>query len=262
MIRKASAWGGALGALLLGGTLVAQTPADLQVILNELQAIRQAQAAVQKELNELKALVQARPASAPAPARAAAVGQMVSIAGAAFQGRSDAPLTLVEFSDFQCPFCGRHVKQTMPQIVQEYIDTGKLKYVFRHFPLESIHAQAFKASEASECAADQRQFWPMHDRLFVSQAQLGPSQLPGHAAALGLNAPEFERCLASGKYAAKIRKDLADGQALGITGTPAFMLGRTVPGSQTVKVEVYTPGARAYAGFKQDFERLLGQANP
>ena len=102
----------------------------------------------------------------------------------------------------------------------------------------------------------------MHDRLFVNQAQLGPSQLPGHAAALGLNAPEFERCLASGKYAAKIRKDLADGQALGITGTPAFMLGRTVPGSQTVKVEVYTPGARAYAGFKRDFERLLGQANP
>ena len=80
-------------------------------------------------------------------------------------------------------------------------------------------------------------------------------------AQVGLSAPTFEQCLAASKYAAKIRKDLADGQGLGVTGTPAFMLGRTIPGSSTIKVEVYTPGARAYVGFKADFDRLLAQAN-
>ncbi|OFW15752.1 MAG: hypothetical protein A3F70_06365 [Acidobacteria bacterium RIFCSPLOWO2_12_FULL_67_14] len=169
-------------------------------------------------------------------------------------------MTLVEFSDFQCPFCGRHFTQTLPQIVQEYIDTGKLKYVFRHFPLESIHPVAFKASEASECANEQNKFWPMHDRLFANPKLLAPEHLPVHAAALGANASAFEQCLAAGKHAAKIRKDMSEGQSLGVSGTPAFMLGRTIPGSQQLKVEIFTGGAKAYAAFKQDFDRLLGQA--
>ena len=247
---------------LLSGTLHAQATTDLQAVLKELQAIRQAQAAIQKELAELKVLVQARPAAAPAAPRPAAVGQTVNIAGSAFKGRADAPLTIVEFSDFQCPFCGRHFTQTMPQMIQEYIDTGKLKYVFRHFPLESIHPLAFKASEAAECANDQKQFWPMHDRLFGNPKLLAPTELPGHAKALGLNVAEFDQCLAAAKHTPKIRKDMAEGQSLGVTGTPAFALGRTQPGSQTIKVEIYTSGAKAYAAFKQDFDRLLGQANP
>ncbi len=243
------------------GAAIAQSDADLKALLKELQAIKEAQAAIQKELAEVKALVQARPAAAAAP-RPAAVGQVVNIGGAPFKGRPDAPLTLVEFSDFQCPFCARHFTQSMPQIVQEYIDTGKLKYVFRHFPLESIHPLAFKASEASECANDQKQFWPMHDRLFANQKLLAPQYFPEHVKSLGLDAAAFEQCIASARHAAKVRKDLAEGQSLGVTGTPAFMLGRTIPGSQQVKVEIYTGGAKAYAAFKQDFDRLLAPAVP
>lgn len=252
----------ALGSVMVVATVgvaLAQSSDDIKALLKELDAIKQTQAAIQKELGELKALVQARPAAA-AP-RPSAVGRMLNIAGAPVKGRADAPLTIVEFSDFQCPFCGRHFTQTMPQIVQEYIDTGKLKYVFRHFPLESIHPLAFKASEASECANEQDKFWPMHDRLFGNQALLASPQLPGHAAALGLNAAAFEQCLSSEKHAAKIRRDMAEGQGMGVTGTPAFLLGRTVPGSQSIKVEIYTAGAKAYVAFKQDFDRLLATTN-
>ena len=246
------------------GVVFAQSSDDIKILLKELEAIKQAQAAIQKELGELKALVQARPAApaAAAPRPAAAVGQVLNIAGAPFKGPADAPLTLVEFSDFQCPFCARHFTQTLPQIVQEYIDTGKLKYVFRHFPLTNIHPFAFKASEASECANDQGKFWPMHDRLFANQNMLGPQQLTGHATALGLNVAAFDQCLTAARHAPKIRRDLAEGQKMGVTGTPAFMLGRTMPGNSTIKVEIYTSGAKAYVAFRQDFERLLAQARP
>lgn len=256
-------FGAAVLVVCAAGLLHAQSGGDLQAILKELAAIKATQAAIQKELTELKALVQARPAPAPAAAArpSPAVGRVVNIAGASFKGRADAPLTLVEYSDFQCPFCARHFNQTLPQIAKEYIDTGKLKYVFRHFPLETIHPLAFKASEASECANDQKQFWPMHDRLFANPTQLAAPNLPAHAAALGLNAPAFEQCLASARHAAKIRKDLAEGQGLGVTGTPGFLLGRTLPGGQEVKVEIFTAGAKAYVGFKQDFDRLLATPN-
>lgn len=240
----------------------AQSPDQITLVLKELEAIKQAQAAIQKELGELKALVQARPAAGPAAApRPTAVGRTVNIAGSPFKGRVDAPLTLVEFSDFQCPFCGRHFAQTVPQIVREYIDTGKLKYVFRHFPLETIHPLALKASEASECANDQNKFWPMHDRLFGNPTMLAAQHLPAHGAAVGLNAATFEQCMTAARHTAKIRRDMAEGQSLGVTGTPAFMLGRTVPGNSTIKVEIFTSGAKAYVGFKQDFDRLLGQLN-
>jgi protein-disulfide isomerase len=252
----------AVAALLIAATGVssAQSNADLKLLLKELGAIKQTQQAMQKELAALRALIQARPAPAQAaPAQAPAVGRIINVANAPFKRRADAPLTMVEFSDFQCPFCARHFTQTLPQMTKEYIDTGKLKYVFKHFPLESIHPLAFKASEASECANDQGKFWPMHDRLFANQKLLAPLNLPVHAAGVGLDASTFNECLASGRHAAKARRDLADGKALGVTGTPAFVLGRTIPGSTTVRVEIYTSGAKAYLAFKQDLNRLLAQ---
>ena len=248
---------GVVGVLLLTAALDAQAPADMQALLKELQAIKAAQAAIQKELGELKTLVQARPAAPAAAPRPAVVGRTINIGDGPFKGLADAPLTIVEYSDFQCPFCGRHFTQTIPQIVKEYIDTGKLKYVFRHFPLENIHPLAFKASEAAECANDQNQFWAMHDRLFENPKLLGPQELPGHAKALGLNVSAFEQCLASARHAPTVRKGLAEGQSVGVTGTPAFLLGRTAPGG-SIKVESFLTGARPFAGFKSDIDRLLG----
>lgn len=246
-----------LGVVLVlvvaAGVGFTQAPDDIKAVLKELDTIK-------KDLAELKTLVQRQGGAAPAPApRSAAVGSPVMVTGAVFKGRADAPVTIVEFSDYQCPFCARHVTQTIPLLEKEYIETGKVKYVYRNLPIESIHRNAFKAAEAAECANEQDKFWPMHDRLFANPQTLGPAQLPTHAAAVGLQAAAFDQCLASGKFTSKIRKDIADAEALGITGTPAFVVGKTAPGSPTIKVETFLYGAKPYAAFKAEIDKLLGQ---
>lgn len=235
------------------GTGLTQQPDDLKTVLRELETIK-------KELADLKAILQRQGAGQPAAApRAAAIGANVLVTGAPFKGRADAPITLVEFSDFQCPFCSRHVTQTIPALEKDYIQTGKLKYVYRNYPIESLHPHAFKAAEAAACADEQGRFWPLHDRLFVNQKTLAPAQLPEHAAAVGLDGSAFQQCLASGKFASKVRKDISDALAMSMTGTPAFVIGKTVPGSATVKVESFLHGAKPYAQFKAEIDRLLGR---
>lgn len=141
------------------------------------------------------------------------------------KGNKDAKLTLIEFSDYQCPFCGRHAGATVPQIDKDYIVTGKVRYVFRDFPLESIHAQAAKAAEAAHCAGDQGKYWEMHDKLFANQKALAPKNLVEYARAIGLKAKPFKKCLDSGMYADKVKNSVTEGQKLGISGTPALLLG-------------------------------------
>ena len=145
----------------------------------------------------------------------------------------------------------------MPQLQREYIGPGKLRYVARDFPLESIHPQAFKAAEAAHCAGEHKAFWEMHERLFANQRALGPGDLAGHAQALGLDVPAFQGCLASGKYAARIRQDLADGQKAGVTGTPSFFLGVIEPDGSRVKVVRVLKGAQPHAAFKEAIDSLL-----
>ncbi|MEK7137584.1 MAG: DsbA family protein [Patescibacteria group bacterium] len=143
-------------------------------------------------------------------------------------GDEDAAVTMIEFTDYQCPFCSRHFTQTFGQIKSEYIDTGKVKYIVRDFPL-SIHPNAPKASEATECADDQGKFWGMHDAIFTKQALWSsapnaPELFKQYAAELNLNTGTFNDCLDSGKHAAEVQKDFADGSAGGVTGTPAFFI--------------------------------------
>jgi len=139
---------------------------------------------------------------------------------------------MVEFGDFQCPFCARFFKDTLPQIKEKYIKTGKVKLVYRDFPITSIHDEAQKAAEAGECANEQGKFWPYHDILYERQASLGVANFKTWAKELGLNQTQFNECLDSGKYYEEIAKDLSDGQALGVTGTPAtFINGKLVQGA-------------------------------
>ena len=126
----------------------------------------------------------------------------------------------------------------------------------KDFPLESIHNNAFKAAEATRCAQEQGKYWEMHERLFTNQGALGPDDLPGHAGAVGLDVPKFQRCLDDDRYAAQIRKDMADGQQAGVTGTPAFFLGLTNPNGKIKTLRVIT-GAQAYPGFKAAIDSLL-----
>jgi protein-disulfide isomerase len=149
------------------------------------------------------------------------------------RGPANAPVTIVEFSDFQCPFCAR-VNPTLQQVKDTYGDT--IRVVFRDFPLLQIHPQAAKAAEAATCANEQGKFWEMHDRLFANQQKLQVADLKQHAADLGLNAEAFNQCLDSGKHEAEWRKDLEDGAKYGLSGTPAFFInGRLISGAQPLE---------------------------
>ena len=145
------------------------------------------------------------------------------------RGPADAVVTVVEFSDFQCPFCSR-VLPTFEQVNKAYGD--KIRFVFRQFPLESIHPQARKAAEASLCARDQGKFWEMHDAMFADQAGLAVDKLKEKAAKIGLDAAQFASCLDGGKAAAEVTADLGVGQAVGVSGTPStYVNGRMIDGA-------------------------------
>lgn len=145
-------------------------------------------------------------------------------------GDEDAPITIVEFSDYQCPFCRRHVEETMPSLLAELVETGRVRYEFKDFPLDNIHPEARKASEAARCAGDQKAYWEMHDSLFATQEQWGGQPNANEvfvslADELGLDTAVFSDCLTSGKYTNAVQADVAEGTALGITGTPTFFIG-------------------------------------
>lgn len=156
-------------------------------------------------------------ADAPAPAK----------------GPESAPVTIVEFSDFQCPFCSR-VIPTLDRITEKYGD--KVRLEFRQFPLRSIHPEAQKAAEASLCADDQGKFWEMHDAMFEDQSKLDVADLKSTAAGLELDAAVFDECLDSGRYAERVEADLQAGIGAGVTGTPAmFINGRFLSGAQPLE---------------------------
>jgi len=146
------------------------------------------------------------------------------------KGPADAPVTIVEFSDFQCPFC-KQVVPTLAQITQKYGDQVRL--VFRQFPLSSIHPFAEKAAEAALCANEQGKFWEMHDAMFGDQSKLEVAALKTTAAGLGVDKAKFDECLDSGRFAQRIKDDESAGTLVGVSGTPAiFINGRSFSGAQ------------------------------
>jgi protein-disulfide isomerase len=173
---------------------------------------QQRRASVQKVIEELRTAANLQ-IDLPAPrVEVAATGPT--------RGPPDAKVTIVEFSDFQCPYCGAAFG-TVEQLMQQY--AGKVKLVFRQFPLP-IHPQAEKAAEASLCAADQKKFWEFHDLLFRNQKKLDASDLKTYAASAGLDGPKFAQCLDSGDKKKQVDLDLEAGQAAGVNGTPAFFI--------------------------------------
>jgi protein-disulfide isomerase len=152
------------------------------------------------------------------------------------KGDPDAPVTIVEWSDFECPFCTRFYTETLGQIESEYIDTGKVRLVYKDFPL-SFHPQAQKAAEAAECAGDQGKYWEMHDLLFENGVQGGVAGFKANAKTLGLDSGDFDACLDSGNKAAGVQADMALGGKSGIQGTPGFIVnGQLVSGAQPFTV--------------------------
>jgi protein-disulfide isomerase len=164
-------------------------------------------------------------------------------------GRPDAPLTVVEYTDYQCPYCRRFEAETFPRLKHDWIDTGRLRFIVRDLPLE-IHSQARFAAEAAHCAGAQGGFWPMHDALLKKDAQLSEQQVEALATAQGLDAARLRECVTSARYEPAIARNAAEAARLGINGTPSFIVGRTTPRELH---GVRLSGALPY----QDFNALL-----
>jgi protein-disulfide isomerase len=182
----------------------------------------------------------------------------VPLAGAAILGSSNAPVAIIEYSEFQCPFCARFVRDTQPELDKKYIRPGKVLLAFRHFPLPT-HSFAGKAAEAAECAGQQGKFWGLHDRLFDDQKQLGLESVRSAAVGLGLVMQKFDQCF-EGEMKAKIEADRVSGTKLGVSGTPNFLIGTTV-GDGRVKVRHRITGAQPLASFQVVLERLLEEVS-
>ncbi len=240
----------AIAVLLFSQPALSQKGKEIDAIREDIKALKEGQQAIQKEIQEIKTQLRARPA--PAEFKEA----VIDVDGDPFKGSKDAKLALIEISEFQCPFCGRHVRETVPQILKDYVETGKMRYYFLDFPL-AFHQLAFKASEAGACAGDQGKFWEMHDILFENQKALAPDDLVKHAETIGLNGSTFKECLDSGKHADEIRKDMSEAQKAGVSGTPTSLLGWVQDDGKSVKAVKIVKGAQPFAAFRDAIENLL-----
>jgi protein-disulfide isomerase len=232
-------------------------PSEFEALKQDLETVKKDLAEIKKALSEMRDLLVQRSAPPAQPAQAIA---KVNVGRSPSLGKPDAPVTVIEFSDYECPFCQRHFANTLPALKKDYIDTGKLRYVFRDFPLDSIHPQARKAHEAAHCAGEQGKYWEMHDRMFKNQRALVVENLKGFARDLGLKVEVFNSCLDQGKYASTVSEDLAAGSAVGVTGTPTFFIGKTAADGTIEATSVR--GAQPIAAFRQVIDRLLEGQKP
>lgn len=182
---------------------------------------------------------------APSPQQQLPERQQIDLDDDPSIGSENAPVTIVSFEDYQCPFCGRAFQQTFPLIKKDYIDKGKVKYVYRDFPL-SFHPEAEPAAEAANCAGEQGKYWGMHDLIFQNQDTMGNAAYKQFAQQLGLNTKQFNECLDTSKYSQEIQDDFNYGAQVGVSGTPTFFIN----GIRLV-------GAQPYQAFQQIIEAEL-----
>ena len=240
----------AIGAAALTMTPAARAQAPVQAAPP--QGITQQQS--EEMLKELRAIRQLlERITQPQPPARPQTGKVTNLRGFAL-GKPDAPLTMVEFTDLQCPFCRQFVLTSFDEIKRNWIDTGKLRYISRDFPLD-IHAQAMPAARAARCAGEQGKFWEMRLGLMRNANLLTADYITRTANDLTLDARTFAACTASPKYDAEILADIAEGTKLGVDGTPTFVIGRSNAAGIEGPIVV---GALPYAQFDAKLRLVLG----
>ena len=225
---------------------------NIQDLRKEIELLKQSQQQILKELKEIKEMLrspQENVESDPAVDR-------LTVAGEPFKGSSSARVVIIEYSDFECVFCGRYARDTFPRIDDEYVRAGKVRYYFRDLPLP-IHIHAFKAAESAHCAGEQGKFWEMHRSLFADQGALTPDGLSRRARELGLEADKFDQCLATGKYSEMVRTSIAAAERIKIDGTPALLIGVTDEAGEKIKIVRMMLGAQSYEDMKTVLDELL-----
>jgi len=240
---------------LVAGWGMVYIKGEIGVVRSEIDTLRKNQEDIQKVLAGLQ--------SPQPPRQMKQTFQPVELntEGAPYLGNKDAPVTLLEFTDYQCPYCRRHAINTLPLLIKDYVTSGKLRYVIREMPVADNHPLANKAAEAALCANDQGKYWEMHDKLFEHQDQLQPEALKSHAVSLHLDADRFDRCLDSGEKRLDVLRDIQTGKQAGMRGTPTFFLGQTQLGKDdTFLTTKIIQGAKDYPDFAIVIDELLAGA--
>lgn len=202
------------------------------------------------------------PAQAPATAGTARgpqvepVRDLTTSLPATVRGAGEARVVVIEFSDYQCPYCAKYARESFPQVMAEFVDTSKIRYAFRNFPLQSIHPLAFGAARAAECAGSQGRFWKMHERLFADSRKLDDLSLVEQAKSIPLDMAVFGACLGEGAAASKIREDITEGERLGVTATPTFLVG-VVRDDGKVDLKLRFRGAVPYDTIRKALNRMV-----
>jgi protein-disulfide isomerase len=204
------------------------------------------------ELRQIRQLLEKQAAAGPQQPGEQVVKAKLSIEGAYSMGSKDAPLTMVEFTDFQCPFCQRFHVNTFAELKRDYIDTGKLRFVSRDLPLD-FHPNAMQAAEAGRCAGEQGQFWAMRDRMNANPDRLDLASLMIWAQELKMNVIGFRACIQSQKYKNAIQSDIQMAQKIGANGTPSFVVGKSTPDGVDGELVV---GAMPYQLFDEKLKSI------
>jgi protein-disulfide isomerase len=224
-----------------------QPQGDLSALRTDVRALQAEQQQIISRLDELKQILQG--GGQPPPVSS------LSVRGEKFRGDSGARVAIIEYADFECPACGEYEQKTFPQLLSDYIETGKLKYFYRDLPLP-MHARAMPAARAARCAGEQGKYWEMHDSLLAKQNALSGPALLDRAQTLGLDTARFTECQASAKYTADIQKNITEAQKMGIDGTPTFFFGIVEHGGD-VAIETLFVGAAPFEVFKSELDALL-----
>lgn len=172
------------------------------------------------------------------------------------RGLANAPVTLIEYSDFTCGYCLKFFKDTWPRIQARYVDTGKVRFLYKDYP-RADQGPGFDAASAARCAGAQGKYWAMHDRLFAAGGRLDKQVYLRHAVALGLDQPAFERCMNDGRYTKAIFEDRQEANQWGFHGTPGFILVRTTSELTEKEPAIAIPGAFPFEMFAEEIDRLL-----
>jgi len=228
---------------------------DLVSLRIDVRALQAEQQQIITRLDELKQLLEgnAQRATSAAPSSPRPPNTL-DIYGLNFRGDGGARVAIVEYADFECPYCGQFARQVYPQVSENYIKTGKVKYFYRDLP---FHPHAMSAARAARCAGDQGQYWELHDSLFAKQTALSDPVLLDRAQSLGLNTDKFSECLSSDKYTDEIRKGMSEAQTLEIDGTPTFFIGTIDPDGKEVKISGRINGTNTYETFASTLDAAL-----
>ncbi len=237
---------------------------EVETLRKEVDALKAGQAAAQTDLQLIKTLLQrllaqsSSLASAPAPTSsgvASPANLTIPVPEGTWRGDADAKAALIEFSDFECPFCGTFATEIYPQIDRDYIKGGTLRYMFVDDPIEQMHPNAFKAHEAALCAGEQGKYWEMHTQLFAHQKALAPDALLSYAQAAGVDGAKLQECLSAGRNATRVRRNVATAQKVGVRGTPTFLFGVVESGQFRAKRAL--AGAHPYTVFKDAIDAVV-----